>query len=60
MGILLVPETYAPFLLAQRARALSKITGKVHKSKLDINSSASSSQAIIQRAIVRPLGHPTI
>ena len=36
LGTLLVPETYAPVLLRRRSEKLSKITGKVYRSKLDI------------------------
>lgn len=35
-GTLLIPETYPPVLLRRRAERLSKITGKVYESKLDI------------------------
>ncbi|KIH92917.1 hypothetical protein SPBR_02514 [Sporothrix brasiliensis 5110] len=37
MGGLVVPETYAPVLLRKRAAALSKHTGKVYVSKLDMH-----------------------
>ncbi|KAG6096659.1 hypothetical protein E4U30_004276 [Claviceps sp. LM220 group G6] len=35
IGTLFVPETYAPVILRQRARKLSKITGKCYESKID-------------------------
>ncbi|CAK7223494.1 MFS siderochrome iron transporter 1 [Sporothrix bragantina] len=37
VGGLVVPETYAPVLLRKRAAALSKKTGKVYVSKLDMH-----------------------
>ncbi|KAG6248771.1 hypothetical protein E4U23_002767 [Claviceps purpurea] len=35
IGTLFVPETYAPVILRQRARKLSKMTGKCYESKID-------------------------
>lgn len=35
-GTLTIPETYAPVLLRKRASALSKATGKVYTSKLEV------------------------
>lgn len=35
VGTLIVPETYAPFLLRERAAALSKKTGKVYVSRME-------------------------
>ncbi|KAJ5231497.1 MFS general substrate transporter [Penicillium citrinum] len=37
MGSLLIPETYAPVLLRRRAAKLSKMTGKVYRSKPEID-----------------------
>jgi len=36
IGTLLIPETYSPVLLRKRAAKLSKMTGKVYKSRADI------------------------
>lgn len=36
LGGLLIPETYAPVLLRRRAAKLSKLSGKVYTSKIDI------------------------
>ncbi|CAI6331491.1 unnamed protein product [Periconia digitata] len=52
VGVLFVPETYPPVLLRQRARKLSKLTGKVYKSKLD--DGTKSPKAVIRIAMVRP------
>jgi MFS family permease len=54
LGLFLVPETYAPVLLRNRASTLSKLTGKVYKSKLDITSTPKSSSELFYSAIVRP------
>ena len=37
LGSLVVPETYAPVILRRRAVKLSKLTGKVYRSKLDMD-----------------------
>ncbi|OCL07044.1 benomyl/methotrexate resistance protein [Glonium stellatum] len=37
LGIFLVPETYPPVLLRKRAETLSKMTGKVYRSRGDID-----------------------
>lgn len=37
-GAVLNPETYAPVLLRERAKRLSKATGKVYRSKYEKNS----------------------
>jgi len=57
-----VPETYAPVLLRRRAEKLSRITGRVYISKLDVashgNGSAEAKKAArrdqIKKALVRP------
>lgn len=35
LGAIFQPETYAPVLLRRRAKALSKMTGKVYRSEQD-------------------------
>ncbi|KAF2444616.1 MFS general substrate transporter [Karstenula rhodostoma CBS 690.94] len=52
IGILFVPETYHPVLLRRRAAKLSKITGKVYKSKLDDGKKTPA--AVFNTAMVRP------
>ncbi|KAI0441394.1 MFS general substrate transporter [Xylaria telfairii] len=54
LGLFLVPETYAPVLLRHRAVRLSKLTGKVYKSKLDITRTPQTSKELFYSAIVRP------
>ncbi|KAJ5937316.1 hypothetical protein N7454_004971 [Penicillium verhagenii] len=51
---LLVPETYAPVLLRKRAERLSKITGKVYRSKLDIDRGKVSARNAFGTALKRP------
>jgi len=50
----LVPETYAPVLLRRRAAALSKKTGKVYKSKTDVDQGTQSAGTVFMTAITRP------
>ncbi|CAI7609257.1 unnamed protein product [Penicillium manginii] len=54
MGSVLVPETYAPVLLRQRAAKLSKITGKVYLSKIDIDQGKVSLKDSFKIALSRP------
>lgn len=51
---LLVPETYAPVLLRCRAEKLSKITGKVYRSKVDIDQGKVSLKEAFKLALSRP------
>lgn len=54
VGALFVPETYAPVLLRRRAAELSRRTGKVYKTKIDIEKGEISIGKIISVALVRP------
>lgn len=54
VGGLLVPETYAPVLLRKRAAELSRRTGKVYKTKIDIEKGEISLGKIISVALIRP------
>ncbi|KAL4894917.1 major facilitator superfamily domain-containing protein [Aspergillus ambiguus] len=51
---LMVPETYAPLLLRKRAERLSKITGKVYRSKLDVERGRVSVSNAFGAALLRP------
>lgn len=51
---MVIPETFAPVLLAQRARRLSKTKGHVYVSKIDINSQKNTFLATIKITLVRP------
>ncbi|OTA94508.1 hypothetical protein M434DRAFT_29878 [Hypoxylon sp. CO27-5] len=50
----LVPETYAPILLRKRAEKLSKMTGKVYMSKLDIGKPKKTVSEEFKVALSRP------
>ncbi|KAJ5618849.1 hypothetical protein N7510_002833 [Penicillium lagena] len=54
MGTLLIPETYAPVLLRRRAERLSKISGKVYRSKPDIEQGKVSLKEAFKLALSRP------
>ncbi|KAJ5287928.1 hypothetical protein N7478_003614 [Penicillium angulare] len=54
VGSLIVPETYAPVLLRKRAERLSKITGKVYRSRLDIDRGKVSARTAFGTALKRP------
>lgn len=54
LGSLFVPETYAPVLLRKRATELSKRTGKVYKTSVDIEKGEISAGKILRIALVRP------
>lgn len=51
---LIVPETYAPVLLRRRAEKLSKITGKVYESKLDMDQGKFSIRNAFKTSLMRP------
>ena len=51
---LLIPETYAPVLLAKRAKKLSALTGKVYRSKLEIERGRVSPRDAFTTALGRP------
>ena len=54
IGSLTIPETYAPVLLKNRAAALSKHTGKVYKSKMEVDRSKQSLGRSFKIALSRP------
>ncbi|CAL5871653.1 uncharacterized protein PFLUO_LOCUS5906 [Penicillium psychrofluorescens] len=54
IGTLLIPETYAPVLLRRRAERLSKISGKVYRSKADIDQGKVSLREAFKLALSRP------
>ncbi|CAG8283390.1 unnamed protein product [Penicillium salamii] len=55
LGAALKPETYAPVLLRQRAKTLSKLTGQVYVSKLDIDQGRVTLKAALKTSLSRPL-----
>lgn len=51
----LVPETYAPVLLRRRAERLSELSGKVYRTKLDIEQEAGASlRHVFATSLLRP------
>ncbi|KAJ5450589.1 Major facilitator superfamily multidrug transporter mdrA [Penicillium daleae] len=54
MGSLFMPETYAPVLLRRRAEKLSKLTGKVYRSKIEIDQGKLSLKESFKIALSRP------
>ncbi len=53
-GTIFMPETYTPALLERRARKLSKMTGRVYKSKLEIERGEKSAKTVFGVAMKRP------
>ncbi|KAJ9481439.1 hypothetical protein VN97_g12038 [Penicillium thymicola] len=51
---LFLPETYAPVLLRRRAEKLSKITGKIYRSKIEIDQGKISLKDSFRLALSRP------
>ncbi|KAF4430919.1 multidrug resistance [Fusarium acutatum] len=51
---LVIPETYAPYLLRRRAAVLSKRTGKVYISKMDVGRPRTTIATQFKTAILRP------
>lgn len=55
LGAAFKPETYAPVLLRQRARTLSKLTGQVYISKLDLDQGRPNLREALKTSMSRPL-----
>lgn len=54
LGVVFVPETYTPYLLIRRAEKLSKITGKVYVSKLEVGKPKKTPSSVFYNSIARP------
>lgn len=54
MVLIFLPETYAPVLLRRRAEKLTELTGKVYRSKFDIDRGSISFTKTITTALSRP------
>ncbi|KAI9735298.1 MAG: MFS siderochrome iron transporter 1 [Claussenomyces sp. TS43310] len=54
IGALTIPETYAPVILRQRAEGLSRATGKVYKSQVEIERGPKSIKQEYKTALSRP------
>ncbi|KAJ5511749.1 Major facilitator superfamily domain general substrate transporter [Penicillium expansum] len=55
LGLVFMPETYAPYILRRRATIMSKETGKIYVSKLDIGLPPKTLSITLSTAITRPL-----
>ena len=53
-GTLFVPETYTPVLLRARAKKLSQLTGKVYRSRGDIDQGPTTFSHVFKTALLRP------
>ncbi|RAL08498.1 MFS transporter [Aspergillus homomorphus CBS 101889] len=49
-----IPETYAPVLLRQRARRLTQLTGRIHRSKIELDKGAVSLPRLLRTTLSRP------
>ncbi|KAK9780259.1 putative Major facilitator superfamily (MFS) profile domain-containing protein [Seiridium cardinale] len=54
LGVILVPETYGPVLLARRAKYLSNEDGKIYVSVLEISQGKKKPSEVFKRALIRP------
>ena len=54
LGTLTIPETYSPFILRRRAAKLSALTGKVYKSKMEVEHGTKSISQEFKTALSRP------
>ncbi|KAG9854915.1 MFS general substrate transporter, partial [Aureobasidium melanogenum] len=54
IGTLLIPETYPPVLLRKRAAKMSKMTGKVYRSKGDVDQGPTTFSKVFKTSLLRP------
>ncbi|KAL3423626.1 major facilitator superfamily transporter [Phlyctema vagabunda] len=54
IGTLTIPETYSPVILRRRAKKMSEMTGKVYKSKMEIQYGTKTVAAEFKIALSRP------
>ncbi|KAJ5698282.1 hypothetical protein N7462_000287 [Penicillium macrosclerotiorum] len=54
LSTVLTPETYAPVLLRKRALALSRVTGKFYRSKIDMEKGPVSASELLKKTLSRP------
>lgn len=54
LGALTIPETYSPYILRRRAAKLSKITGKVYRSKMEVEYGKKTVSQEFKTALSRP------
>lgn len=54
VGICFIPETYTPVLLKKGAAKLSKLTGAIYKSRLEVGNAQRTAGQIFTKTMVRP------
>ncbi|RFU34773.1 hypothetical protein B7463_g1525, partial [Scytalidium lignicola] len=54
IGALTIPETYSPVILRRRAAKMSKMTGKVYKSRIEVENGKKTLTAELKTALSRP------
>ncbi|KAK5110379.1 MFS siderochrome iron transporter 1 [Meristemomyces frigidus] len=54
LGSLLIPETYPPVIQRQRAKKLSKMTGKVYRSQGDVDQGPTTFGHVFKTSLSRP------
>ncbi|KAG4031158.1 hypothetical protein MFRU_010g02830 [Monilinia fructicola] len=54
IGGLTIPETYSPVILRRRANKMSSMTGKVYKSKIEVDYGSKSLSSEFKTALSRP------
>ena len=54
IGALTIPETYSPVILRRRAAKLSKLTGRVYKSKMEVDHGTKTASHEFKTSLSRP------
>ncbi|KAK5120585.1 MFS siderochrome iron transporter 1 [Meristemomyces frigidus] len=54
LGAIFIPETYPPVLLRRRAQKLSKMTGKVYRSRGDVDQGPTTFGQVFKTSLSRP------
>jgi MFS family permease len=54
IGALTIPETYSPVILRRRAAKLSKLTGKIYKSRMEVENGKKTASQEFKTALSRP------
>ncbi|KAK5698352.1 MFS siderochrome iron transporter 1 [Elasticomyces elasticus] len=54
VGTLVIPETYAPVLQRRRAQKLSQMTGKIYRSRGDVDQGQPTFRQVFRASLLRP------
>lgn len=54
IGMFVIPETYPPVIQRQRAKKLSKMTGKVYRSRADVDQGPTTLGHVMKTSLSRP------